>query len=74
MSRSNFMRSFAGTCLVVWIAGCQSHADSVCEADPTCTLARDCAARCYLDSVGNVCAPNAAELSAASDCTQSCRP
>jgi hypothetical protein len=42
--------------------------------DPTCTLARDCAARCYLDTVSNVCAPNAAELSAVGDCTQSCRP
>ena len=35
--------------------------------DPACTLARACAARCYLDSVSNVCAPNAAELSTVSD-------
>jgi len=41
---------------------------------PACTSTRDCDARCYLDHVNSACAPIAAELSAVSDCSQSCPP
>jgi hypothetical protein len=39
-----------------------------------CTVARDCAARCYLDTVANACAPSAAELDHVTSCSRSCPP
>lgn len=39
-----------------------------------CTAARDCQARCYLGSVSNVCAPNAAELETVTACAATCPP
>ncbi|MDB4996899.1 MAG: hypothetical protein JWM74_4331 [Myxococcaceae bacterium] len=41
---------------------------------PACTLARDCAAKCYLDAVGNACAPTVAELDSVASCSRSCPP
>jgi len=37
-----------------------------------CTAARDCQARCFLDVVGDVCAPTAAELESFSRCVARC--
>ena len=41
---------------------------------PACTAARDCQARCFLDSVANVCAPRADEIEAVTTCAFSCPP
>ncbi len=41
---------------------------------PACTLARDCAAKCYVDGVANACAPTAAELDGVASCSRSCPP
>ena len=41
---------------------------------PACTAARDCQARCFLDTVGNVCAPRVDELEAVTTCALSCPP
>jgi hypothetical protein len=54
-------------------AGCHAADAGVVSAPaPACTAARECAARCYLDAVGDPCAPGAAELSASATCTASC--
>ena len=37
-----------------------------------CTASGDCSARCYLDSVPNLCAPLPAELAAFADCASHC--
>jgi hypothetical protein len=39
-----------------------------------CTARRECAARCYLDSVADVCAPRPGELEAAGSCASMCPP
>jgi len=39
---------------------------------PACTAERACAARCYLDSVADPCAPRFDELSASASCAQRC--
>lgn len=46
------------------------------DASPpqACTLARNCAARCYLDQVGDACTPDAAELEGVNTCAESCPP
>ena len=36
---------------------------------PACTLARDCAARCFLDHASNACAPRVDELQDVASCT-----
>jgi hypothetical protein len=41
---------------------------------PACTAARDCQARCFLDSVANVCAPRVDEIEAVTTCAFSCPP
>ena len=37
-----------------------------------CSASGECSARCYLDSVPNLCAPLAAELAAFADCASHC--
>ncbi len=39
---------------------------------PPCGAAEVCASRCYLDSVGNLCAPTPLQLSLAAQCTATC--
>jgi hypothetical protein len=39
-----------------------------------CSLNAQCQARCYLNSVANVCAPGLGELGAFSQCAQTCPP
>ena len=41
-------------------------------ASSPCTASGECSARCYLDSVPNLCAPLAAELAAFADCASHC--
>ena len=39
-----------------------------------CTTGGVCSARCYVDSIANVCAPTPTELSAFADCASHCVP
>lgn len=41
---------------------------------PACTTNRECAARCYLDGVADVCAPRPDELAAVGSCVGTCPP
>jgi hypothetical protein len=65
--------------LTAKLAACPSGApapngsDGGASLDP-CTAAGVCSARCYLDSLADVCAPTAAELASFSDCTSHCVP
>lgn len=41
---------------------------------PACTASHECAARCYLDGVADVCAPRPDELAAVGSCVGPCPP
>ncbi len=44
------------------------------SAPESCSAARDCEARCFLDQVANACAPAVADLDALRGCVESCPP
>jgi hypothetical protein len=60
-------------CVVTDIdAGAEADAGDVPE--PACDLQRQCEARCYLDTAAETCGPRLDELSAFSECAESCPP
>jgi len=58
--------------LATALTQCSGASDSN-EAFPSpCTANGECSARCYLDSLADVCAPTSAELAAFADCASHC--
>jgi hypothetical protein len=54
------------------LAACDPRESAHDQVPTPCTASGDCSARCYLDSLADVCAPTAAELSAFADCASHC--
>jgi hypothetical protein len=55
-------------------AGNDAGADGGLSVPIACTAARDCEARCYLDIVADVCAPQVNELDEFATCASACPP
>jgi len=65
----------AGTACVALetkLAACDDASDASDAFPSPCTASGECSARCYLDSLADLCAPTGAELSAFADCASHC--